>query len=735
MKKAGKRICCIVPWDGDDFLFCRVIQLYRPLCLIHRNSYLVSAHSSLKFASLSGCSKYFYFSLPPRVKRFSMDAAASGTHDQHQKDFPKDFLNSFFNSDPSSAPEHDLQRGRHPDIFHAQPPPLLPNVPSMMNIQQQGMANPQVNMDVIESLMAMQDRSGQSSAVPQAGPTSTTPQMLLEQQMRLNQLQQLQQLQNQIFQQQLELLSSNPSYASTMAAVMDRSRDAQSYGLPTPGPSNEIHAQHTNDFVSPMMLQTSNSPSNNLPPNQSQVAPNFMPQHLIPPTPHSAPANIAFSAASYPLTSPVDPDYTDFSLESPWLEAYNNNSNNNNNQLSATNTPNSQGITSNGSGTAGGKKRRTASPSDEEVQNNSGRPLRKRQSTSRVTTVPSMAPTTTKKASASLRGTRSANSTPLFPPTTSTRQMNRHQPPPPSDIPGDTPSPVDLSMPPPAPRLTSSAMQFVTSPSGPSTQQEPLMPVTPASIMNLGRLGTNSALAPPPPSNNSGAAQQDKQKRTSGRTRSSTVSSARGSSIPGPSPVLKPIRPGGSAATSQMSPLITASSSGTQPILQVRKTSHKAAEQKRRDSLKTSFDDLRVLLPPIPLPSEEGYPDEPVLPGAMPPRGPPKGNVDGPNRGVSKLQLLRCGNDYIRVLKARVDRRDEEIERLRKEIERLRLGVDEDYRDARNGEDPIDLEKDLDACEVAFGGIFGKGGAGLGGSASGMTGSIPEADEGEEDGE
>ena len=111
---------------------------------------------------------------------------------------------------------------------------------------------------------------------------------------------------------------------------------------------------------------------------------------------------------------------------------------------------------------------------------------------------------------------------------------------------------------------------------------------------------------------------------------------------------------------------------------QVRKSSHKAAEQKRRDSLKTSFDDLRILLPPIPLPSEEGYPDEPILPGAMPPRGPPKGNAEGPNRGVSKLQLLRCGNEFIKILKGRVERRDEEITKLRQEVRRLRDIVGEE---------------------------------------------------------
>ena len=135
----------------------------------------------------------------------------------------------------------------------------------------------------------------------------------------------------------------------------------------------------------------------------------------------------------------------------------------------------------------------------------------------------------------------------------------------------------------------------------------------------------------------------------------------------------------------------------------MRKTSHKAAEQKRRDSLKSSFDDLRLLLPPIPLPSEEGFADEPILPGAMPPRGPPKGNADGPNRGVSKLQLLRCGNDFIRRLKGRVERRDSEIDRLRREIERLRI-VTGGESIAEDGLEPVDLQKELDEeAEAALG--------------------------------
>ena len=135
--------------------------------------------------------------------------------------------------------------------------------------------------------------------------------------------------------------------------------------------------------------------------------------------------------------------------------------------------------------------------------------------------------------------------------------------------------------------------------------------------------------------------------------------------------------------------------SPTVPVL--RKTSHKAAEQKRRDSLKTTFDDLRTLLPPIPLPSEEGFPDEPILPGAMPPRGPPRGNVDGPNRSISKLQLLRCGNDYIRLLNGKIERRNVELASLRREVERLRGLVSEDVW---KGGAEIDLNRDLDAGEV-----------------------------------
>jgi len=132
--------------------------------------------------------------------------------------------------------------------------------------------------------------------------------------------------------------------------------------------------------------------------------------------------------------------------------------------------------------------------------------------------------------------------------------------------------------------------------------------------------------------------------------------------------------------------------------------SHKAAEQKRRDSLKAGFDDLRLLLPPIIIDPDS---DEPLLPGSAPPRGPQRNNLppgaeDHPNRGVSKLALLRCSNEFIGRLNKRIERRDQEIDLLRDEVRWLRekLGATGEGEDGdRAMRDWVDLEKDLDEIE------------------------------------
>lgn len=565
--------------------------------------------------------------------------------------------------------------------------------------------------------MAMQDnRAGQSNALASPTQPQPTPQMLMEHQMRLNQLQQLYQLQTQIFQQQIELLSGQ---SSLMPMMMDRTREQQQY-LPTPAASAEIPPQPSPGFVPPMLLQNSDANVNNSQNAhqnaEQQQQQQFIQHHMIPPAPHSAPANIVFQniQSPYPVP-PADLDFDEMSpLTSPWLGAYNTG------QASDMSGP-SRGMQQQQHPSASNstpQKRRTVSPSSDD-HNPAGRPSRKRQAHAGRLTIPQNTvapsiPSMDRTRRGSLRGgTKSASSTPLFPPigsagtmTPTSNRSSRSGPSrgamTPNEIPGDTPSPVDLSMPPPAAPQPQTPLSFVgsvehTPAPTPMPPQGLITPVTPASIMNLGRLGTDSSLTPPNADPN--AAQAGSRTKAKSTSRPRSASRAAAALI---SPALKPIRPAAGASGPSSGTTSPSGAAGAgQPPLQVRKTSHKAAEQKRRDSLKTSFDDLRVLLPPIPLPSEDGFPDEPILPGAMPPRGPPKGNVDGPNRGVSKLQLLRCGNDYIRRLKGRVERRDDEIEKLRNEIRRLRLvaGVEA----VQEGEEPVDLEKDLDAVEATLG--------------------------------
>ncbi|PCH35201.1 hypothetical protein WOLCODRAFT_139798 [Wolfiporia cocos MD-104 SS10] len=582
------------------------------------------------------------------------------------------------------------------------------------------LASMQIGMDAFQNLM-----NGQDGTVSHGLPSQpqTTSQLLLEQQMRLNQLQQLQQLQNHIFQQQLELLSGQNAFAALPMATDRQREQQQQFGLPTPASSAELRAQPSPDYVPPMILQNNGmqmgGTSSGGGPMQNHSLHEFISQQMIPQAPHSAPANLVFQTNGSMAMSPsAEMDFSDITpLTSPWLGAYNN----------VQQAPGPSSRSSQPAPAVGNKRRNASSSGDESIA--PVKPPRKRQSST------TKALTTSKKAPT--RGTRSANSTPLFPAIghfTSISGDGASR----EDVPNDTPSPIELPpMPPPAqlpPSVSASApltAASMTSSFTANSGHTPIAPVTPASIMKLGRLGTSSSLSPPIPSTSTGVTQKkvgtvEKGKSAAKATAAGDPSKSsraadKASNVPLVSPSLKPIRPAGNATAIGPS---SSPSGFAQPVVQFRKSSHKAAEQKRRDSLKTSFDDLRVLLPPIPLPSEEGYPDEPILPGAMPPRGPPKGNVEGPNRGVSKLQLLRCGNEYIKLLKGRVERRDDEISKLRREVARLRLLVDPE--DARTDEE-LDLERDLDAGEAAGGGLLAR-------AQSHFADTLAEED-GEEDGE
>ena len=130
------------------------------------------------------------------------------------------------------------------------------------------------------------------------------------------------------------------------------------------------------------------------------------------------------------------------------------------------------------------------------------------------------------------------------------------------------------------------------------------------------------------------------------------------------------------------------------PEGETRRTSHKAAEQKRRDSLKAGFDELRLLLPPINTEALDPESGEPI-PGSSAPRLLPKSSLvpdDAPNRGVSKVALLKFSNEYIEKLHGKVDKRDTFIEKLREEVRRLRVGgIGEEIR-GDDGEDLLEID-------------------------------------------
>lgn len=519
---------------------------------------------------------------------FATMSADSGIPPQQQKDI----VQSFFQFDAGrEATERFYGRPSAPQTpgnFSSQPPlPPMPNLP--------------FGSETLQHLMPSMDPSVQQQGSSQS--SQSTPQVLLEQQFRLNQLQQLQQLQTQIFQQQVSLMSFQahsmpatgppitalaivieltecPDYYSWRYSAVKlhflerkhsegrgweigsesnssmvyqlRVRRAHSSLSPslttTIAPSGELRAQTSSDFVSPLLLQsgagltTMAQQPNNLPPDVSNY-PSFMSQshHMMPSAPHSAPAHIAFEI-SPPLSMPSgSSDFNDISpLTSPWLGPFNN---------SSTQTTQGQG------GSAVGLKRRGASSSGDE-ETSDARPSRKRQSSIRSALRQGVS---TQQKHAAMRGSRSANSTPLFNglarPSMGMDVPDMH------DLPGDSPSPIELPpMPPPAnpsqsaPDLTSTVGgPVMTVPSNATTSVSAMTPVTPASIMNLGRIGINSALAPP------GGAQEHvapKKKDGGVRARASSKSAAfiepgrttrsadKAASVPLVSPSLKPIRPG-----------------------------------------------------------------------------------------------------------------------------------------------------------------------------------------------
>lgn len=136
-----------------------------------------------------------------------------------------------------------------------------------------------------------------------------------------------------------------------------------------------------------------------------------------------------------------------------------------------------------------------------------------------------------------------------------------------------------------------------------------------------------------------------------------------------------------------------------------RRTSHKAAEQKRRDSLKQCFEELRRILPPMTTMTEP----EDRRPGEGNVGGQRGGSVDpeNPNRGVSKVALLRRSNDFVGTLLERIDRRNTAIDSLRDMVIDLRTKYGEEDGEDGDGMDEFDhLDRDeqapktMEFCEL-----------------------------------
>lgn len=110
-------------------------------------------------------------------------------------------------------------------------------------------------------------------------------------------------------------------------------------------------------------------------------------------------------------------------------------------------------------------------------------------------------------------------------------------------------------------------------------------------------------------------------------------------------PSAAPSMNGGSGpASTETSPMLA-------PQADTRKSSHKVAEQRRRDSLKLCFEELRFILPPINPDEDEDFNGGPGS------RRPGENNVGGqrgknytvdpqhPNKGISKVAMLRKSNE------------------------------------------------------------------------------------------
>ncbi|RIA86088.1 hypothetical protein C1645_829820 [Glomus cerebriforme] len=112
-------------------------------------------------------------------------------------------------------------------------------------------------------------------------------------------------------------------------------------------------------------------------------------------------------------------------------------------------------------------------------------------------------------------------------------------------------------------------------------------------------------------------------------------------------------------------------SSDVHSSLESRRTTHKAAEQKRRDSLKQSFDELKKVIPYQSTSSKSNGSDGNTNNNGKS-NSNSNGKSDGTMKNVSKLFLLKRAHDYIVELEQKSKEKDVLIQKLNDELDDLK---------------------------------------------------------------
>ncbi|CAG8724944.1 6442_t:CDS:2 [Dentiscutata erythropus] len=115
-------------------------------------------------------------------------------------------------------------------------------------------------------------------------------------------------------------------------------------------------------------------------------------------------------------------------------------------------------------------------------------------------------------------------------------------------------------------------------------------------------------------------------------------------------------------------------SSDVHSSLESRRTTHKAAEQKRRDSLKQSFDELKKVVPLHSITSNNIKGNNKN--GCGNDRNTTKGkscDSNGSSKNISKLLLLKRAHDHIVELHQQTKEKDELIQKLTNELDELKV--------------------------------------------------------------